>query len=221
MSDKINVLLTSFEQFYKYKYNPTISVAEKVENILKNSNIINLSTKVMQCKYSTIKQEVYGLYESNPDIVLSLGLGASRTSLNLESLAQNEYSSVAPDNEGIILNGDPIIPNGNDLLSSLNLNDLEILSNKHVKSAISNNAGKFMCNANFYWNQYKINNENLNTKYLFIHIPFTDEYIEKEPILANEDLPILSENGIVNAIVSILEKISNQIANSKISEIKI
>ena len=221
MSNKINVILTSFEQFYKYKYNPTISVAEKVENILKNSNIINLSTKVMQCKYSTIKQEVYGLYESNPDIILSLGLGASRTSLNLESLAQNEYSSVAPDNEGIILNGDPIIPNGNDLLSSLNLNDLEILSNKHVKSAISNNAGKFMCNANFYWNQYKINNENLNTKYLFIHIPFTDEYIGKEPILANEDLPILSENGIVNAIVSILEKISNQIANSKISEIKI
>ena len=221
MSNKINVILTSFEQFYKYKYNPTISVAEKVENILKNSNIINLSTKIMQCKYSTIKQEVYGLYESNPDIILSLGLGASRTSLNLESLAQNEYSSVAPDNEGIILNGDPIIPNGNDLLSSLNLNDLEILSNKHVKSAISNNAGKFMCNANFYWNQYKINNENLNTKYLFIHIPFTDEYIGKEPILANEDLPILSENGIVNAIVSILEKISNQIANSKISEIKI
>ena len=221
MSNKINVILTSFEQFYKYKYNPTISVAEKVENILKNSNIINLSTKVMQCKYSTIKQEVYGLYESNPDIILSLGLGASRTSLNLESLAQNEYSSVAPDNEGIVLNGDPIIPNGNDLLSSLNLNDLEILSNKHVKSAISNNAGKFMCNANFYWNQYKINNENLNTKYLFIHIPFTDEYIGKEPILANEDLPILSENGIVNAIVSILEKISNQIATSKISEIKI
>jgi len=221
MSNKINVILTSFEQFYKYKYNPTISVAEKVENILKNSNIINLSTKVMQCKYSTIKQEVYGLYESNPDIILSLGLGASRTSLNLESLAQNEYSSVAPDNEGIILNGDPIIPNGNDLLSSLNLNDLEILSNKHVKSAISNNAGKFMCNANFYWNQYKINNENLNTKYLFIHIPFTDEYIGKEPILANEDLPILSENGIVNAIVSILENISNQITNSKISEIKI
>ena len=221
MSNKINVILTSFEQFYKYKYNPTISVSVKVENILKNSNIINLSTKVMQCKYSTIKQEVYGLYESNPDIILSLGLGASRTSLNLESLAQNEYSSVAPDNEGIILNGDPIIPNGNDLLSSLNLNDLEILSNKHVKSAISNNAGKFMCNANFYWNQYKINNENLNTKYLFIHIPFTDEYIGKEPILANEDLPILSENGIVKAIVSILEKISNQIANSKISEIKI
>ena len=137
MSNKINVILTSFEQFYKYKYNPTISVSEKVENILKNSNIINLSTQVMQCKYSTIKQEVYGLYESNPDIILSLGLGASRTSLNLESLAQNEYSSVAPDNEGIILNGDPIIPNGNDLLSSLNLNDLEILSNKHVKSAIS------------------------------------------------------------------------------------
>ena len=39
MSDKINVLLTSFEQFYKYKYNPTISVSEKVVKILTNSNI--------------------------------------------------------------------------------------------------------------------------------------------------------------------------------------
>ncbi len=221
MSNKINVILTSFEQFYKYKYNPTISVSVKVENILKNSNIINLSTKVMQCKYSTIKQEVYDLYESNPDIILSLGLGASRTSLNLESLAQNEYNSIAPDNEGVVLNGNPIIQKGNDLLNNLNLKDLEILSNKYVSSAISNNAGKFMCNANFYWNQYKINNDNLNTKYLFIHIPFTDEYIGKEPILDNEDLPILPENGIVNAIVNILEHLSRQITNSKISELKI
>ena len=78
-----------------------------------------------------------------------------------------------------------------------------------------------MCNSNFYWNQHKINNENLNTKYLFIHIPFTDEYIGKEPILANEDLPILSEKGIVNAIVNILEELSKQINDSKISEIKI
>ena len=44
MSDKINVLLTSFEQFYKYKYNPTISVSEKVKEIFKDSNIINIST---------------------------------------------------------------------------------------------------------------------------------------------------------------------------------
>ena len=221
MSDKINVLLTSFEQFYKYKYNPTISVSEKVEEILKDSNIINISTKVMQCKYSTIKEEVYDLYNSNPDIILSLGLGASRTSLNLESIAQNEYNSIAPDNEGIIMDGNPIIQNGNNLINTLNLKNLELLSNKHVSSAISDNAGKFMCNANFYWNQHKINNENLNTKYLFIHIPFTDEYIGKEPILANEDLPILSEKGIVNAIVNILEELSKQINDSKISEIKI
>ena len=221
MSDKINVLLTSFEQFYKYKYNPTISVSEKVEEILKDSNIINISTKVMQCKYSTIKEEVYDLYNSNPDIILSLGLGASRTSLNLESIAQNEYNSTAPDNDGVIMNGNPIIQNGNNLINTLNLKDLELLSNKHVSSEISDNAGKFMCNANFYWNQHKINNENLNTKYLFIHIPFTDEYIGKEPILANEDLPILSERGIVNAIVNILEELSKQINDSKISEIKI
>ena len=61
MSDKINVLLTSFKQFYKYKYNPTISVSEKVEEILKDSYIINISTKVMQCKDSTIKEEGYDL----------------------------------------------------------------------------------------------------------------------------------------------------------------
>ena len=120
MSNKINVLLTSFEQFYKYKYNPTISVSEKVEEILKDSNIINISTKVMQCKYSTIKEEVYDLYNSNPDIILSLGLGASRTSLNLESIAQNEYNSIAPDNDGVIMNGNPIIQNGNNLINTLN-----------------------------------------------------------------------------------------------------
>ena len=45
------------------------------------------------------------------------------------------------------------------LINTLNLKNLELLSNKHVSSAISDNAGKFMCNANFYWNQHKINNE--------------------------------------------------------------
>ena len=221
MANKIKVILTSFEQFYKYKYNPTITVTEKVESILKYSNILNISTKVMQCKYSTIKDEVYHLYKSDPDIILSLGLGAARTSLNIESLAQNEYNSIAPDNEGIVLKGNPIIEKGEDLLNTLNLKDLESISNNYVSSAISNNAGKFMCNANFYWNQYKINNENLSTKYLFIHIPFTDEYVGKEPVLKNENLPILSENGIVNAIVNILEHLSKQIINSKTSEIKI
>tara|TARA_Y100001960_G_scaffold315697_1_gene381621 strand:- start:214 stop:879 length:666 start_codon:yes stop_codon:yes gene_type:complete len=221
MPGKINVLLTSFEQFYKYKYNPTISVSEKVEKILNNSETIDISTKVMQCKYSTIKQEVYDLYKNKPDIIISLGLGASRISLNLESVAQNEYNSIAPDNEGVIMDGNPIIQNGNNLFNSLNLKELEILSNKHVSSAVSDNAGKFMCNANFYWNQYKINNENLNTKYLFIHIPFTDEYIGKEPILTNEELPILSEKGIVNAIVNIFEELSAQIKASRIKELKI
>ena len=119
------------------------------------------------------------------------------------------------------IGGNPIIEKGKDLLNTLNLKDLESISNNYVSSAISNNAGKFMCNANFYWNQYKINNENLNTKYLFIHIPFTDEYVGKEPVLKNEDLPILSENGIVNAIVNILEHLSKQIINSKTSEIKV
>ena len=119
------------------------------------------------------------------------------------------------------MDGNPIIQNGNNLFNSLNLKELEILSNKHVSSAVSDNAGKFMCNANFYWNQYKINNENLNTKYLFIHIPFTDEYIGKEPILTNEELPILSEKGIVNAIVNIFEELSAQIKASRIKELKI
>ena len=85
-------------------------------------------------------------------------------------MAQNVYSSVSPDNDGIILDGDHIIPNANDLHSTLDLNKLNLISGKSVKSEISENAGKFMCNANFYWNQHKISTEKLNTKYLFIHI---------------------------------------------------
>tara|TARA_B100000131_G_scaffold320951_1_gene370372 strand:- start:1449 stop:2078 length:630 start_codon:yes stop_codon:yes gene_type:complete len=203
-----NLIITSFEQFSKYKYNPTISVADRVSAIFNKDENFNVISEILQCKYSTIKNEVYDLYKYKPDIIISLGLGASRKSLNLEYLAQNEYSSFSPDNEGVLLQNEPIIDRGYDLKNTLDLDNLNNISNKNVKSEISTNAGKFMCNANFYWNQYKINTQNLNTKFVFIHIPFTDKYKNLEPLINEEKLPVLSEDGIVNAIVGIINELS-------------
>ena len=203
-----NLIITSFEQFSKYKYNPTISVADRVSAIFNKDENFNVISEILQCKYSTIKNEVYDLYKYKPDIIISLGLGASRKSLNLEYLAQNEYSSLSRDNEGVLLQNEPIIDRGYDLKNTLDLDNLNNISNKNVKSEISTNAGKFMCNANFYWNQYKINTQNLNTKFVFIHIPFTDKYKNLEPLINEEKLPVLSEDGIVNAIVGIINELS-------------
>ena len=203
-----NLIITSFEQFSKYKYNPTISVADRVSAIFNKDENFNVISEILQCKYSSIKNEVYDLYKYKPDIIISLGLGASRKSLNLEYLAQNEYSSLSPDNEGVLLQNEPIIDRGYDLKNTLDLDNLNNISNKNVKSEISTNAGKFMCNANFYWNQYKINTQNLNTKFVFIHIPFTDKYKNLEPLINEEKLPVLSEDGIVNAIVGIINELS-------------
>ena len=204
-----NLIITSFEQFSKYKYNPTISVAERVSAIFKNNRNFNVINKILQCNYSSIKNEIYDLYKNNPDIIVSLGLGASRKSLNLEYIAQNEYSSLSPDNEGVLLQNQPIIHMGVNLKNSLDLKNLNDISNTKVKSEISSNAGKFMCNANFYWNQYKINTENLDTKFVFIHIPFTDKYQNLEPLINEEKLPVLSEDGIVNAVVEIINELSD------------
>ena len=204
-----NLIITSFEQFSKYKYNPTISVAERVSAIFKNNRNFNVINKILQCNYSSIKNEIYDLYKNNPDIIISLGLGASRKSLNLEYIAQNEYSSLSPDNEGVLLQNQPIIHMGVNLKNSLDLKNLNDISNTKVKSEISSNAGKFMCNANFYWNQYKINTENLDTKFVFIHIPFTDKYQNLEPLINEKKLPVLSEDGIVNAVVEIINELSD------------
>ena len=204
-----NLIITSFEQFSKYKYNPTISVAERVSAIFKNNRNFNVINKILQCNYSSIKNEIYDLYKNNPDIIVSLGLGASRKSLNLEYIAQNEYSSLSPDNEGVLLQNQPIIHMGVNLKNSLDLKNLNDISNTKVKSEISSNAGKFMCNANFYWNQYKINTENLDTKFVFIHIPFTDKYQNLEPLINEKKLPVLSEDGIVNAVVEIINELSD------------
>tara|TARA_B100000700_G_C15062614_1_gene866906 strand:- start:10378 stop:11007 length:630 start_codon:yes stop_codon:yes gene_type:complete len=204
-----NLIITSFEQFSKYKYNPTISVAERVSAIFKNNRNFNVINKILKCNYSSIKNEIYDLYKNNPDIIVSLGLGASRKSLNLEYIAQNEYSSLSPDNEGVLLQNQPIIHMGVNLKNSLDLKNLNDISNTKVKSEISSNAGKFMCNANFYWNQYKINTENLDTKFVFIHIPFTDKYQNLEPLINEKKLPVLSEDGIVNAVVEIINELSD------------
>ena len=68
-----NLIITSFEQFSKYKFNPTISVADRVTNYFNNKSNINVVNKILQCKYSTIKSEVYDLYSYDPDVIISLG----------------------------------------------------------------------------------------------------------------------------------------------------
>ena len=165
-----NIKLTSFEPFGKYKYNPTISVMSAVQKYFQNSTEIKLSTQILQCKYSTIREEVYDIYKDDPDIIISLGLRANTSYLNLESVAQNEYSSTTPDNDGVVLNGSEIISSSDNLNNTLDIQQLKILSEKYVDTVVSYDAGKFMCNANFFWNQYKINTNNLYTKYLFINM---------------------------------------------------
>lgn len=213
MNNIIKVTLTSFEPFGKYKYNPTISVMNNVQSFFENSVNIEITTRILQCKYSTIKNEVYDIYNENPDIIISLGLRANTSYLNLESIAHNEYSSITPDNDGITLSGNKIIDSSENLISTIDLDKLQILSDKCVDSIVSKNAGKFMCNANFFWNQYKLNSEKINSKYLFIHIPFTDKYIDLEQEISNNNLPVLKEDNIVRSIISIIKNLSKSEEN--------
>ena len=141
------------------------------------------------------------LEEAEPDAVLMIGLAAGRDGITPERQAVNEKNARIPDNEGDRPQNEPVVPGGPEVLfSTLPVEDMtEAILSAGVPARVSDNAGRFVCNALLYSALYRLEQADEPIPAAFIHVPATPEM--------GLDVPTLILDQIVTALIAAIQAI--------------
>jgi pyroglutamyl-peptidase len=146
----MKILVTGFEPFGEHKDN----VTEKLIAALpKKIGVVNIVTQVLPVVYYRSSQILTKKIQlHNPSAVISLGLAAGSSKIQIETSAQNKNSARIPDNKGNAPMDEPVIQDGEDFFPSNLPIALLYHSLKHAgyPVALSQSAGTYVCNHVFY-----------------------------------------------------------------------
>lgn len=178
-------LVTAFEPFGKYPYNPSAALlellsqkSEKAKNANQaekniKSEIIPVLLPTSYSRAAKILSESIDKY--HPDCAVLLGLAGGRKAVSLEFVALNIKAADIPDNDGELADGESVIPNKrNALFTTLPLGKMASYIREHgnVPCNVSYHAGTYVCNSTYF---------NLlcsSVPGCFIHIPFDERSVE-------------------------------------------
>jgi pyroglutamyl-peptidase len=166
----MRILLTGFEPFGDVKINPSQRIVEHFQAQGRE----DLITLMLPVEYATSGARlVEAIKQHNPDAVLSLGVAASRTAINLERIAVNVDDASIPDNVGHKASGERIAEEGPAAYwSTLPLAEMkEALDARGIAVTYSNHAGAYMCNHVFYSARHALEQAGSTIPCGFIHIP--------------------------------------------------
>lgn len=205
------IIITSFQPFGDYMYNPTKDIAhyakKQYENGKYTRKIIGL---FLPCEYYGAFNEFRPYIEKEkPYAIINLGFSSSVKGIRIENRFENiMYHNRYSDNLGLKPDREPINKNGDDYEytdHNLNVFFKNELHNKNMRVEFSNNANNFICNSFGYLTAQFIREHKLQTKHIFLHIPWTDNYRE---IIKNTDGKIFLEERVIHrAIDFIIKKI--------------
>src|SRR5579859_427742 len=97
----MRVLLTGFEPFGTHRVNPSQLIAERFGGV-----VLPVSVR------RTFTELEAAVEQHSPSIVLGLGLAGLRTQLAVERVAINVLDFLIPDNDGVLVEGEAIDPDG-------------------------------------------------------------------------------------------------------------
>lgn len=172
-------LVTGFEPFGPYKFNPTQDIVRDIDKRVGGIEIVGL---VLPCTY-------YGAFEIlskkidelSPDIILSTGLASRVPKIRLEALGRNVMHGKYPDANGLHPDHLPLVPEGKQSYATT-VNTVALadrLYAAHIPAEISVDAEGFICNSLVYLTARRIHEETLHIKHAFFHTPWTDDYVGK------------------------------------------
>jgi pyroglutamyl-peptidase len=182
MQNKKKILITGFEPFDKFTFNPSGKIAEimndeESEFAVIDGIILPVDTKRVQ----TILEDKITSFD--PDVIISLGLAARRKFIALEKIAINLLDFDIPDNSGNIpedtwiLHDAPLAYKSNLPYKSIK----KSLEAEKIPASISYSAGAYLCNQVFYLVMDYINRTKEKKKLGgFIHIPQTIDMLFPE-----------------------------------------
>ncbi|RSD26644.1 pyroglutamyl-peptidase I [Mesobacillus subterraneus] len=194
----MKVLISGFVPFGKMSINPTEELLKEAERF--EIEDVEISTILLPVNYDECAGELIArMEEVKPDVVISCGLAAGRTSITPERIGINVKDTGSgdpyPDNKGNIPVDEVIDEQGPDgLFSTLPNRQIERnLKEENIPAAISNSAGTFICNNTLYAVLNHISKNDLPIKAGFIHFPASAEMAARNPSLPSLPLEMMTK----------------------------
>ncbi|QFR39574.1 hypothetical protein A9Q91_05125 [Candidatus Gracilibacteria bacterium 28_42_T64] len=172
-----NVIVTGFEPFGPYKYNPVQDAARELQDrVIGNKKVNSL---VLPCTYKGAFESLKELIEEvKPTAIISMGLSSGVGGIRIESTAHNvmngkylDANGESPKAETIVDDGDYFLKMNSDAHKIAN-----ILRGEGIGVEISADADSFVCNSLMYLTTFYINQYNKKIRNVFFHTPWTDNF---------------------------------------------
>jgi len=137
----VRLLLTGFEPFGTHSINPSMVLAERLGGV-----VLPVSARRLTGALAA------AIEEARPEIVLGLGLAEHRTQVAVERLAINCLDFSIPDNDGVLLVDEEVVPGGPAAyFATIPVRALAAAwQAEELPSYLSNSAGTFICNQMLY-----------------------------------------------------------------------
>lgn len=167
----MKILVTGFDLWSGVSINPSW---ENIKDLPTEVSGHTIKVAQISVVYSKIKNEVETLIATEkPDLIVSFGLAESIQRPRVESYGWN-WASNAADAEGVRLNG-RLNKEDNARVGYKTTYDYtqvqEWIKGSEFTSYASTDAGDFLCNAHIFYSLQKLDNDLLNTPYMFVHVP--------------------------------------------------
>jgi len=205
----INILVTGFEPFGPYKYNPVQDVTEFFD--WKKLGKLKIKWIVLSSIYGAFTEIEWYIKKNQPDIILSMWLASRVNGIRIETVGNNIRHSNYADAKWKLINNSKIEKKWPE---KIRLNTqaqklFDVLIRHDIPAEISNDAEWFICNDLIYQTARYIEKNKLNIQQCFIHTPWTQDYLDKVDI---EDWKMkISKDMLINAVKVLLVELSEEI----------
>lgn len=198
-------ILTGFEPFGPYKYNPVQDTTREFHGErIGDIEIIGLVLPATYYSASQLLSEK--IDELSPDIILGSGLSSSIQRIRVEAGGKNIMNGKYPDAEGKKPIHEPLIKAGKPWYH-VTTNPISLarsLTENGISSEVSLDAEGFVCNALMYLTLKKIVEANLPIQFSFFHTPWTTDYLDT--IQLEQGKIAITKNDLRKAIRVLLQK---------------
>lgn len=182
----MRILITAFEPFGDCDINPSYELLKALPDNIDESSIIKQLLPVsFNNGFTALKNR---LNEQHFDFMIMLGQYGGIEHIRLEMAGHNLISTKRADNDGNIPDMKPILCDAEyGYFTNIDLWKLSNrLKDKGFITEISESAGSYVCNYVYFSCLNYIKENNLDSKALFIHLPYIKEQ-GREPSLTIEE----------------------------------
>jgi pyroglutamyl-peptidase len=183
----VRVLVTGFGPFPTIAHNASASLALALAKSPAAPGL-NIATAIIPVLWASARAAAWrAAARFQPHAILHFGVSKRAFGFEIETRAFN-MSGPREDRAGVVRPEQPLVPRGKPvLMSTLPPPDLlKALTANGLPAALSEDAGRYLCNALFYWSLH--DGEPDGRLVSFVHMPALGAEMEVEPRLTMEEV---------------------------------